>query len=395
MNGKIMKVIIKTDYSRRFPDPLNQPTADPERQYNIEHNILLCKAVEVPSGISKEPNPREQNIDRKVYKDIRDSLEDAGDPTFHLKNKGITILAQKVEYSEDKKIATILMADGDGIVDGGHTYEIIMASKGASQCPENQYVRIEVLTGVPRDMFVDITEGLNTAVQVQEASLANLQGKFDWIMKILASKPYADQIAYRENEDKEFEIRELISLMTAFNVELYPDGSKHPKEAYTAKSKCLSQYIENTASYEKLAGILTEILELRDYVSLKSREIYNTTHGGRAGGMTGVYEKRKRGNYKYLFTGEESEYKMYDAALFPILGALRFLVEEKDGKYVWRLGSFEAVKAFFDKVAAELVSITYETSLKYGRKPNAIGKDENHWNLIYKTVALEFLQKKM
>jgi len=49
----------------------------------------------------------------------------------------------------------------------------------------------------------------------------------------------------------------------------------------------------------------------------------------------------------------------------------------------------------YNKVAAELVSITYETSLKFGRKPNAIGKDENHWNLIFKTVALEFLQQKV
>lgn len=393
MNDKITKVIVKADYSRRFPDPLNQPTDS--TSYNIEHNILLCKAMEVPSGISKAPNPREQNIDRKIYKDIRKSLENSGEPTFHLKNKGITILARKVEYSEDKKIATILLAEGDGIVDGGHTYEIIMASKGENLCPENQYVRIEVITGIPKNMFVDITEGLNTAVQVQEASLANLKGEFKWIREILHEKPYAAQIAYRENEDKEFDIRELISLMTLFNVELFPDGTKHPKEAYISKSKCLDTYIANIDSYKKLAGILTDILELHDYVSLKSREKYNDTHGGRAGGMAGVYEKRKRGKYKYLFSGEESEYKMYDAALYPILGALRFLVVEKDGKYVWRLKSFEDVKEFFNRVAAELVSITYETSLKYGRKPNAIGKDENHWNLIYKTVALEFLQKKM
>ena len=110
--------------------------------------------------------------------------------------------------------------------------------------------------------------------------------------------------------------------------------------------------------------------------------------------MVGVYDSKERGVYRYVFMNEEHKHKMYDAALYPMLGALRFLVEERDGMYAWKPGGLEKVKAFFETVAAELVSITYETSLKFGRKPNAIGKDENHWNLIYKTVALAMLQQK-
>jgi hypothetical protein len=39
-----------------------------------------------------------------------------------------------------------------------------------------------------------------------------------------------------------------------------------------------------------------------------------------------------------------------------------------------------------------MLATTYNTSLTYGRKPNAIEKDDNHWNMLYKTVALAFLQ---
>jgi len=390
-SNKFEKVIVKADYSRRFPDPLNV-----SEELNIEHHVILCRAIDLPSNISKRPNPREQNIDREVYKEIRESLDDKADNTFHLKNKGLTILAHKVDYSEDKKMVTIHLGPEDGIVDGGHTYEIIMRSKQANTCPDNQYLKMEVLTGIPKgsDMRVDITAGLNTAVQVQESSLANLQGSFDWIKDLLKDAPYAGEIAYRENEDKEVEIREIISLMTLFNLKYYPDGTKHPKEAYISKAKCLEMFKSDPESYKKAAGILKDILYLRDYVSVKSRDIYNGQKGGNALKMVGVYDSKERGVYRYVFMNEEHKHKMYDAALYPMLGALRFLVEERDGMYAWKPGGLEKVKAFFETVAAELVSITYETSLKFGRKPNAIGKDENHWNLIYKTVALAMLQQK-
>ena len=177
------KAIIKSEYSRRFPDPINEDTSgDP---LNIEHHILLSRAIDVPSGISKAPNPREQRIDKGIYNKVRESLESADDLSFHLKNKGITILAHQVEYSPDKKVATIYFGEDDGIADGAHTYEIVLATQAEGTCPEGQYIKFEVITGVPHEMAVDITGGLNTAVQVDDASLMNLEGEFDWVKETL------------------------------------------------------------------------------------------------------------------------------------------------------------------------------------------------------------------
>lgn len=395
------KVIIKSEYSRRFPDPMNENTiGDP---LNIEHHILVSRAIDVPSGIPKTPNPREQRIDKGIYKKVRESLQSTEDLSFHLKNKGITILAHQVEYSTDKKIATVYFGEDDGIADGGHTYEIVLATQADGTCPEGQYIKFEVVTGVPQEMAVDITGGLNTAVQVDDASLMNLEGKFDWVKEVLKKEPYAEYVSYKQNEEGKFDIREILGLMTLFNIEKFP-YPQHPRDAYVSKAKCLDLYENDQNSFKMLKPLLRDILYLHDYVHIMSRKRRNEIEGGRTAGMTGVYATKKRGDYEFVFMGNKEanqlsggklDAKLYDGALYPMLGAMRFLVEQKPGEkvYSWKLKSFDEVKSFFDEIAPELVNTTYNTSLIYGRKPNPIGKDENHWDNMYKTVALHFMTK--
>lgn len=397
----LVKAIIRSDYSRRYPDPLNANVeGDP---FNIEHHILVSRASDVPSGISKAPNPREQRIDKGIYKIVRESLEDTSDMSFHLKNKGITILAHKVEYSDDKKTATVYLGENDGIADGGHTYEIILATQSDGTCPEGQYVKFEIITGVPKEMSVDITGGLNTAVQVDDASLMNLAEKFEWVKEALGKEPYAEQISYKQNEDGKFDIREILGLMTLFNVNKFP-YPQHPKEAYVSKAKCLDLYKDDPDSFKMLRPLLKDILYLHDYVHIMSRKRRNEVEGGRTAGMTGVYATKKRGDYEFIFMGTKEakqlsggklDAKLYDGSLYPMLGAMRYLVEQKpkENTYSWKLNSFDEVKSFFDGIATELVNTTYLTSKTYGRKPNPVGKDDNHWDNLYKTVAMHFMTK--
>ncbi|MEK6678032.1 MAG: AIPR family protein [Nitrospirota bacterium] len=395
------KVIIKSGYSRRFPDPMNENiNGDP---LNIEHHVLITRAVDVPSGIPKTPNPREQRIDKGIYKKVRESLQNTDDLSFHLKNKGITILAHQVEYSTDKKIATVYFGENDGIADGGHTYEIALATQADGTCPEGQYLKFEIITGVPQEMAVDITGGLNTAVQVDDASLMNLEEKFLWVKEALKKEPYAEQISYKQNEEGKSDIREILGLMTLFNIKKFP-YPQHPKDAYVSKAKCLDLYKDDQDSFEMLKPLLKDILYLHDYVHIMSRKLRNEAQSARTAGLKGVYATKKRGNYEFIFMGNkeanslsggELNAKMHDGALYPMLGAMRFLVEQKLGEkvYSWKFKSFDEVKNFFNEIAPELVNTTYNTCKNYGNKPNPVGKDENHWDNIYKTVALHFMTK--
>lgn len=393
---KLQKVIIKSDITRRFPDPLNKIfSGDP---YNIEHHILTCRATDIPSGIPVDPtNPRDQRIDYSIYKDVQKSLEDTeGPPFFHLKNKGIRIFAHKVDYDKDSRVATIHLVEGvDGMADGAHTYRIIQSAQSAGTCPKDQAVEVRVSTGVPLGMRVEISGGLNTAVQVQRSSLANLEGKFEWIKETLKDMPYAEKIAYKQNQRGEFDIREILGLLTLFKVnEFSPE--KHPIEAYTSKAKCLEMYLDDPGSYEMLKPLLKDILYLYDYVQIRAPERYNEeVEGGKARAMTTIFTpKRKRGNHQFHFMGDEAPSRIWDGSLFPILGSMRYLVEQKPGEavYSWRLDSFEEVKEFFDEIAANLVKTTYNIGQVY-KKPNPVGKDQNHWDNLYKTVALHYLTR--
>jgi hypothetical protein len=382
----MVEVVIQPVFAvRKFPDPFNKIS-----DYRIEHYIFICKASYLPHGIPLDPNPREQKTSKAIYKDVKESLLSASDLTFHLKNKGITVLAQSVDLDERKGMARITFREGDGIVDGGHTYAIIKESKG--EIPDNQYVKLEVLTGVPKELIEPIAQGLNTSVQVSQMSLDNLEGKFEWIKEEIKGENYETLIAYKDNAEGFFSARDIVALLTLFNVELFPESeSYHPKIAYTSKAECLRRFEEHEASYKKLQPILRDILELYDYVQLQAKEPYNSKYKGKFEGLAFV-QKRERGKYPYIFLGKEAEYRIADGALYPILGAFRFLVEDKGKHFGWKLRSFNEVKKFFDGIGAELIMSTKGTSDSRDKNPNSIGKDDTHWQNLYKTVALEYFQ---
>jgi len=383
-----------SEYSRRFPDPLNKIATDPP--LNIEHHVLVCPAAKLNCDLPKDPNPREQNIDKALYKEVTKSLLSDEDPTFHLKNKGITIIAHSVDYSDDKKSVQVTFKNGDGIVDGAHTYEIVKSNQ--EECPETQFVKLEILTGISTDMIESIAQGLNTAVQVQEMSLANLGRKFDWIKEALKDEPYATEIAYKENEDGAFSVRDIVAYLTLFNIgvdefkEKSSGGTRHPKEAYSSKAACLKLFKKNPDSYEKLQPILKDILQLRDTIDIEGRELYNKKYSGR-GGRLAFYKSRKRGKYQFYFQKHESKHQLHDGALMPLMGAFRFLVtEDANGNFTWKTGSFKKVLELWRTVGGDMINTTKITSDSRAKNPNAIGKDEGHWDSLYKTVALEYLQ---
>ncbi|MGE5692235.1 MAG: AIPR family protein, partial [Candidatus Zixiibacteriota bacterium] len=375
-----------------------------ENSTNIEHHILLCRAVDLPPDIPTDPNPREQKTDKGIYKDVKNSLLNEKDLTFHLKNKGVTIIAHEINYSTNRDAVEISFKDGEGIVDGAHTCKIILENQ--TECPSNQFVKLEVLTGVPKSYIELIAEGLNTAVVVQAMSLANLSKDFDWVKAILDTTPYGKKIAYKENVDAEFDIRDIVGLMTLFNVDLFPDATTHPKVAYISKARALDTFLgkedgdndeetkrKRRESFKKLAPILKDILQFHDYVHLKAHELYNREYLGKARKLA-FYQTRKRGKYTLIFSNTETGSMLYDGALYPILGAFRYLVEKNPGteSYSWKVGSFENVKKLFDKVGAQMIYATKNTSDSRGRNPNAIGKDDSHWDNLYKTVALAYLE---
>ncbi len=375
--------------ARRLPDPVL------DKEWGITRHILYVPVRAVPEGIPLDPNARTPNLRKRMYRQVEESLLDKGENwpgTFHLKHKGITMIAHSVDAAGEDNY-TVSIKEGEGIVDGGHSYQLILNHKDDDELPEEQVVKFEILCGVPNDWIADIAGGLNTSIQVQPKSLDNLAGKFNWLKEDLSEEPYADRIAWRENDEGVYDVLYLLSLLTCFNIFAYPnDGDGQPVVAYEKKTEVLKQFERNPDQYKRLRPIVKSIFELHDRIGYESKDIYNAATKGKFGRWSFV-EMKKPG--PYVFTGLPSEHQLMTGALFPLLGAMRWMVVEDPatGEAMWQDG-FPSVLELWRDVAPELLIQTGQASQELGRNPHTLGRSRNHWSSLHSKVGLRYLQKR-
>ncbi len=396
--------VFKSSLSRRFADPnFNGGTGVPK----IERHILFVRALDLPEGLSLDPNARLPKVNKLVYRGILRSLlnDDETVPnTFHLKHKGIVLVARSVNKGDAEGDWKVKFGEGHGILDGGHTYQLLMDNRDAiveareaaeadGDADRDQYVKVEILTGVPQAWVVDLSAGLNTSVQVQDMSLENLAGSFQWLKDLLRDEPYYKRIAWREGEDGVIDARELVSLLLCFNIDLFPvSEDMHPIMAYEKKKVALDLFKDRPETFEKLKPIVKDILTLHDTIRRDAREKYNRATKGKAGGMKFIQSKSPKAykQYEFVFTGKTSKFRLMNGALYPMLAAFRWMVEECDGQIRWRK-AFVDVLRLWESTAAELMTATQQTSQDLGRNPNAIGKSRGHWANLFRAVQVRDL----
>jgi hypothetical protein len=380
--------------SFQFRAPIARRIIDPnfKKTHGTERHLFLVPVQAVPDGLPLDPNARRPNTNKRVYKKVEQSLLNKGvEPgTFHLKNHGLIIVARSVKQSaEDEELYEVKLGDGHGILDGGHTYQLITKHKKIGDLPENQYVQIEVRIGLPDEWIPELSGGLNTSVQVQDMSLDHLAGAFDWIKKELQDEPYFTEIAWSENDPGAYDARDIISLMYLFNVDLFPnDQDELPIAAYEKKSEALKAFERDAEHFKRMRPILKDILKLHDIVASSARDIWNDSkQDGKAGQLAFMDEANGKG-FTFHFIQEVGPYHLYDGALYPILGAFRWYVDrdEKSGKLYWRTKFKDVVNAW-KKNGAQLLRLTKATSDQLGRNPNAIGKSRPHWTSLHTTLS--------
>lgn len=385
-----------------FPVRVARRIADPVIS-GLERHIFLVPVSGMPSGISLDPNARRPKTNKRVYRKVEQSLlnEDVDYPnTFHLKNKGITIVAKSVSQLGNDRYQVEMLSGRDGIVDGGHTYDLICRNSKLGILPENQFVTVEVRVGVPDDLITEIAGGLNTSVQVQDMSLDNLGGLFDWIKSDLKAEPYFNEIAWSENDDGSFDARDILSMLACFNIGLYPnDGPEHPVHAYEKKSKVLAEFENRAKTFENARPILKDILQLYDTIRFEYYELWNGTAASAgqrgAAGSLSFTEKRQKGLWSFPFIQKSSEYRMVSGPLYAVLAALRWYVEADPmtGEYGWR-GSFDDVLRFWREDGYHLLRATKEMSDSLGRNPQSVGKSRPHWANLHNIVAKRDLERR-
>ena len=381
---------------------------------NIQKHIFLVPAARLPKNIPQKANLREATgMNRNVYKDVRESLRgnEALPGSFDLLNLGITIIGEDVK-ALDKRVFEVLIDDDYGIANGGHTANLIWECQDDDTIAEGQHVEVKIITGVegPNEhtMRVDIARGQNTGIAVKPQSIFELDGAFQGIKDVVAPFEWSNDIAYKESDSSEIDVRELISALEIINVIDFPNRSgKHPIAAYEKWSTPLKKYGDDFKEnrdepggrkYAKLEPLLPQVLELYDIIRRDFLRIYSTEVSNQAAKLKIVEDAPKKpGFYQFRFAGlEPHARRLTKGAAYPILGSFRNYVRinPDSGQAEW-VGGFDNVKAVWDEIGKDLVLETREAVKSIGNAPDVLGKNRNHLANLYRTVENHFLRSEI
>jgi hypothetical protein len=385
MSKMSFAVPVHPSHVRKLTDPTNA---------GITRSVGYCAFERLPFRVPMDPNPR-QPTEKSLRSSLADEIRKTATESrglFHLVNAGIFLLADSVEYNNDKGLLafTVDTSKGQGLYNGGHTLKIIedLLDGGFKQLDDSshrQYCNFDIQVGIDAKHLADIAEGRNLTVPLKEKTLADYQDKFEWVKDALKSKPYKDKIGYVESHDKPEDVERIICRLIAVNPLLY-DKDNQPIVAYTSKKRCLEMFVEGPEKFKPLAAILPDILELYEHLIVRAKEYYlKLVPGGKFLQWEGAVKPLKRTIDTLPFTGAQVEYRIADGWLIPLLAAFRALVKINGGKAQWIV----TPDVIYRRMGGRLIRILYETHTTLGKNPNAVGKYENVYRQLYAEVESE------
>jgi hypothetical protein len=239
---------------------------------------------------------------------------------------------------------------------------------------------------------------------VADESLMNLAGRFDDLKKALRGAPYFNKIAFKEfeydesGEPKPIDVREIIAILTAFDRENFNDTT-HPINTYRSKAACLKHFKEHLRAYDKIYPLAQELLELYDQIQLKLPDLYNKARGeigglsgGKFGKLTGVAVYSGKREADLYFLGVQSKYGVPTGFVYPILGAFRALLENKNGQYSSGKG-LDPAKLLDGELGLKLADTIGNFALD-AKNPSKTGKSPLVWQACYQSVEVAYLKAK-
>ncbi|WP_303984885.1 AIPR family protein [Niallia circulans] len=334
--------------------------------YELEKAITLVDWTEV--------NPREQNLKSKPAKEMKFTLNGDIRDIFHFLNRGISIsvLDCSVRNIKDKKEITLILSNLNehGIFDGGHSFKVLIGALKDAKILGAKHVMLEIFTGV-EDILYDLARSRNTSTQVKEKSLANLEGKFDFVKEALKNECFFNNIAWTENDEGNISINYLIQILTAFNKNL--DHKSMPR-TYSGAGSCETSFIKEFNKnrdnminnvYYKLTPMYSDIFKFVDHVLVSLPTIYNKngyeSERGNFGKLRGITYNPDF--YPLVFSphNKRTSYKIPNALFFPLIAAMRQLYKEgSDGMFEWIVDPITVFNAISEKLVTKVMGYYFE-----------------------------------
>lgn len=371
------------DHCKRLKDPFSAGL------YHLETWLPFSEAAKLDRG---NANVRPASERKKPFKDMMETVE-ADPATFHLKNRGIIYRCDRFEFDNTKRTLRVTVPDipadeldeleNDdpkfGIADGGHTFEVIQQTiKRANELTEREgwkepYVRVHFLGGSATEVELEqVVEALNVSSQVQQYTLDEYQNKFDELKDALTQTDFdVDQVAFRENEDKEWDVREIIQRMACFLKDRWKNTQ--PVQMYKSKGKALDLFTNEATrdDFRKLYGVVSDVITLPEFIQSEfSRG--ESVKGRKFGKMKAVKTLKK--TWTRPGTDYPTEHLMDLAASLPIAAGFRELLELRGDRYHWRV---DPRRVF--QVAAEDLYKALLNKIRTAKAVNALAADTEYW----------------
>lgn len=396
---------IPTDEFRSLPIP----------QGSAKVGTCFVRVTDLPSalddfmGVNPRVPDRNKNgtlsgaVIKGILKTLRENPEDMA-----LKNQGIYILTEDIDFKKltggEGRVSVVLSdKTKHGIVNGGHTYAAIRsimddADDDEREALKNAYVRLHLFQGIDEDMVSQIAEGLNRSKQVDDPSLENLKGTFDAIKDAMRKNPAADSIAYRQGDDGEIDISEILTYLAFFNCERFSE-KKHPHQFYKRPSTALKFFSDDkdssTSPIPVLIKSLPDILWLVDSIRLttpNAAQDINFEIGRMKIGKDRSGSKKNKG-IKLPFIDKTIDYRIPNGWVYPMLAAFRANIEwdSKQNNLKWKV----PLKIILPDVIEDLVSICVTELKDNNMRPEMIGSRESIYRQCYDKVQLYLAKKRL
>jgi hypothetical protein len=371
-----------SEYGKRLKDPF----AD-----NLHHFEAILPFSEVVKLDRGNANVRPPNRSKPAYRDMLETVEKDPD-VFHVRNRGITYLCDRFQHDNRTGVLTVTVpvldetnADDDerkfGIGDGGHTFGVISDTiqRSAELQAENPdwvepHVRVHFIAGYDNaDIAIEqVVEALNTSAQVKQVSLDEYGNKFDDLKEALIASGFdVAHVAFRENENKEWSVEEIVQRMACFLRERWTET--HPASMYKSKSKALDLYTNDSTrpEFEKLYGVVKDVITLPEYIqsALSDGKIVPRKSVSKLRVCKGLKTSETRAGTTFA-----TDYRLDQAALLPMAAAFRELLRLKGNRYEWRYRP----EVVFPKCAESLYAVL-TSRLQKTRTGSQLGSDMEYW----------------
>jgi AIPR protein len=358
--------------------------------FHLETWLPFSEAAKLDRG---NANVRPASERKKPFRDMVETVEKSPS-TFHLKNRGIIYRCEKFEFDNAKRSLRVTVPDipqedldelenGEpkfGIADGGHTFEVILQTIGrAHELSEREgwkepFVRVHFLAGQAFDSgeLEQVVEALNTSSQVQQFTLDEYQNKFDELKDALLKGGFdPNLVAFRENEEKDWDVREVIQRLACFLKDRWK--TTQPSSMYKSKGKALDLYTSDSThdEFRKLYVVAADVVTLPEFIQSEFSK-GDAVKGRKFGKLRAVKTLKK----PYLPPGTNylTEHEMDLAASLPIAAAFRELLELKGDSYYWKADYKEVFK-----VAAEELYKALLNKVRTSKSVNSLGTDTEYW----------------